>query len=113
MLAISRTQCTAGLIVHSGQGWRDKMQPYRAIRPNRGVKQSRSRQGKGFDDAVIESFIGILKVKYFRVASPNVDDELKAGVHDAAGYYNLERIQLRFKGLSPVECRLRNTASVA
>jgi len=103
LVAFLRTKCTAGLIVHADQGTHYKMQPYRAIRAQRGVKQSRSRQGNCFDNAVIESNIGILKVKYFRVASPNSVDELEAGVHDDVGYYNLERIKLRFKGLSPVQ----------
>lgn len=30
--ALSRTNCVAGLIVHSDQGWHYKMQPYRAMR---------------------------------------------------------------------------------
>lgn len=34
----------------------------------------------------------------------------RTGVHDYVNYYNHERIKLRLKGLSPVGCRLRNTA---
>lgn len=36
--AISRTSCTAGLIVHSDQGWHYKMQPYRVMLARREVK---------------------------------------------------------------------------
>lgn len=43
--ALSRTTCTAELIVHSDQGWHYKMQPYRAMLAQRGVKQSMSRKG--------------------------------------------------------------------
>lgn len=109
-VALSRTECTAGLIVHSDQGWHYKMQPYRAMLAQLGVTQSMSRKGNCFDNAVIESFFGTLKAEYFHLASPNSVDELEAGVHDYVRYYNHERIKLRLKGLSPVEYRLRNTA---
>ena len=112
-VALSRTEWTAGLIVHSDQGWHYKMQPYRAMLAQRGVKQSMSRKGNCFDNAVIESFFGTLKAEYFHIAPPNSVDELEAGVHDYVHYYNYERIKLRLKGLSPVGYRLRNTAQLA
>ena len=62
---LSRIECTAGRIVYSDQGWRYKMQPYRAMLAQRGVKQSISRKGNCFDNAVIESFFGTLKAEYF------------------------------------------------
>ena len=109
--ALSRTECTAGLIVHSDQGWHYKMQPYRTMLAQRGVKQSMSRKGNCFDNAVIDSFFGTLKAEYFHLAPPNSVDELEAGgMHDYVRYYNHERIKLRLKGLSPVEYRLRRTA---
>ena len=108
--ALSRTACTAELIVHSDQGWHYKMQPYRAMLAQRGVKQSMSRKGNCFDNAAIESFFGTLKAEYFRLAAPSSLDVLEAGVHDYVNYYNRERIKLRLNGLSPVEYRLRNTA---
>ena len=61
--ALSRTACTAELIVHSDQGWHYKMQPYREMLAQRGVKQSMSRKGNCFDNAVIESFFGTLKAE--------------------------------------------------
>jgi putative transposase len=108
--ALSRTNCSAELIVHSDQGWHYKMQPYRAMLARRGVKQSRSRKSNCFDNAVIESFFGTLKAEYFYLAAPNSIDALEAGVHDYVHYYNHERIKLRLQGLSPVEYRLRRTA---
>ena len=108
--ALARTACTGELIVHSDQGWHYKMQPYRVMLARRGVKQSMSRKGNCFDNAVIESFFGTLKAEYFRLAVPNSIDALEAGVHDYVHYYNHERIKLRLNGLSPVEYRLRNTA---
>ena len=79
------------------------MQPYRAMLAQRGVKQSMSRKGNCFDNAVIESIFGTLKAEYFYLASPNSVDELEAEVNDYVQYYNHKRIKLRLKGLSPVE----------
>jgi transposase InsO family protein len=89
------------------------MQPYRVMLAQRGVKQSMSRKGNCFDNAVIESFFGTLKAEYFHLVPPNSVDELEAGVHDYVRYYNHERIKLRLKALSPVEYRLRSTAKLA
>lgn len=108
--ALSRTRCAAELIVHSDQGWHYKIQPYRAMRARRGVKQSMSRKGNCFDNAVIESLFGALKAEYFHLAAPNSIDALEAGLHDCVHYYNHERIKIGLQGLSPVEYRLRSTA---
>lgn len=108
--ALSHIRCTAGLVVHSDQGWHYKMQPYRAMLARHGVKQSMSRKGNCFDNAPIESFFGTLKAEYFHLANPDSVDALETGVHDYVRYYNHERIKLGLQGLSPVEYRLRNTA---
>ena len=108
--ALSRTVCAAGLIVHSDQGWHYKMHPYRAMLVRRGIKQSMSRKGNCFDNAVIESFFGTLKAEYFHLDKPDSIDALEAGVHDYVHYYNYERIKLGLQGLSPVKYRLRSTA---
>ncbi|MEF9965325.1 MAG: IS3 family transposase [Comamonas sp.] len=108
--ALSRSECTAELIVHSDQGWHYKMWPYREMLVNRGVTQSMSRKGNCFDNAVIESFCGTLKVGYFHLAEIDSLDALEAGVHDYIHYYNHERIKLGLQGLSPVDYRLRSTA---
>ncbi|MDD0812922.1 IS3 family transposase [Curvibacter sp. RS43] len=107
--ALSRTNCVAGLIVHSDQGWHYKMQPYRAMLVRRGVEQSMSRKGNCFDNAAIESFFGTLKAEYFHLERPDSIDALEAGVHDYVHYYNHERIKLRLQGRRPVGYRLRNT----
>lgn len=112
-VALSRSKDTTGLTVHSDQGWHYKMQPYRAMLTHRGVTQSMSRKGNCFDNAVIESFFGTLKAEYFHLAKLDDLHDLEAGVNDYIHYYNHQRIKLGLKGLSPVEYRLRNTASSA
>lgn len=51
--ALKRTNCVAGLIVYSDQGWHYKMQPYLAMLMRRGVEQSMSCTGNGVDNAAI------------------------------------------------------------
>ena len=107
-VALSRLKDTTGLTVHSGQGWHYKMQPYRAMLAHRGVTQSMSRKGNCFDNAVIESFFGTLKVEYFHLATLDDLHDLEVDVNGYIHYYNHERIKLGLQGLSPVECRLKN-----
>ena len=57
--------CVAPLLVQAHY----KMQPYRALLAQRGVKQSMSRKGNCFDNAAIESFFGTLKAEYFHTCS--------------------------------------------
>ena len=45
-----------------------------------------SRKGNCFDNAVIESFFGILKGEYFHLAKLDGLHELKAGVNDYVYY---------------------------
>ncbi|MDE1952893.1 MAG: IS3 family transposase [Betaproteobacteria bacterium] len=113
--ALSRSECTAELTVHSDQGWQGeftqyKMQPYRALLARLGVTQSMSRKGNCFDNAAIESFFGTLKAEYYHLATFGDIEALETGVHDYIRHYNHERIKLGLEGLSPVEYRLRNTA---
>ena len=108
--ALARSACAFELIVHSDQGWHYKMQPYRALLAFHGVRQSMSRRGNCFDNAVIESFFGTLKAEYYHLETHDGIAALEAGVHDYIRYYNHERIKLGLQGLSPVVYRLRNTA---
>ena len=81
-VALSRAGHTGELTVHSDQGWHYKMQPYRTMIARRGVTQSMSRKGNCFDNAVIESFLGTRKAKYFHLATLDSIEALEAGVHN-------------------------------
>lgn len=108
--ALSRSECTAELIVHSDQGWHYKMQPYRTMLARRGVTQSMNLKGNCLENAVIESFFGTLKAEYFYVVTIEDIEALEAGMNDYIDYYNNERIKLGLRGLSPVDCRLASSA---
>lgn len=67
-----------------------------------------SRKCDCFANAVIESFFGTLKAKYFHLVKCDGLVQLESSVHDYIDYYNYERIKLGLQKLSPVECRLKS-----
>ncbi|MHA2890702.1 DDE-type integrase/transposase/recombinase, partial [Bacillus cereus] len=52
------------LLIHSNQGWHYQMKKYRHALKERKITQSMSRKGNCYDNAVIESFFGIIKSKF-------------------------------------------------
>ena len=106
--ALSRTECTAGLIVHSDQGWHYKMQPYRAMLAQRGVKQSMSRKGDCWDNACAESFFHSLKVELIHGEPLQSGKQTRESIfeyievdynryrrHSAIGFISPERFEAR------------------
>ncbi len=99
------------LILHSDQGWQYQMRPYQTLLAEKGVRQSMSRKGNCYDNAVIENFFGLLKTEFFEkrtFASLEVfQEELIAWLE----YYNNIRIKTKLKGLSPVAYRTQSLIS--
>ncbi|MCQ8651929.1 IS3 family transposase, partial [Klebsiella pneumoniae] len=58
--------------------------------------------------ACAECFFGTLKSECFYTSKFKDIDELKIVIEDYIRYYNTRRISLKFKGLSPVEYRLKS-----
>lgn len=73
-----------------------------------GLKQSMSQKGNCLDNASMESFFGILKSECFHGKEFKSVDELEQTVKEYIHYYNHERIQVKLKGLSPVEYRTQS-----
>ena len=94
-----------GPILHSDQGWRYRMQPYRAALARYGLKQSMSRKRNCFDNAAMESFFATLKAEYFHLSEFEDVEQLNAGLTSYIDYYNWHRIKLKLGGMSPVEYR--------
>lgn len=53
------------LILHSDQGWLYQIKPYQDMLAAKGITQSMSRKATCLDNAVAESFFGILKTELF------------------------------------------------
>ena len=64
-----------------------------------------SRKGNCLDNAAMESFFGRMKTACFHGKSFTSIDELEKVINDYVRYYNEERIQLKLKGLSPIQYR--------
>ena len=73
-----------------------------------GITQSMSRKGNCLDNAVMESFFGILKSECFHGQKFNSVEELEQTVKEYIHYYNHDRIKVKLKGLSPVEYRTQS-----
>jgi putative transposase len=93
------------LILHSDQGWQYQMRQYQRLLKDKGITQSMSRKGNCLDNAVIESFFGILKSELFYINKYKSISQLKKDIKVYIKYYNNERIKLNLKGMSPIEYR--------
>ena len=107
-LAVKRLDKTSGSILHSDQGWQYQMAAYRQILAEHGIIQSMSRKGNCLDNAAMESFFGRLKTECFYSREFNTREEIVNAVRDYLDYYNHRRIQLKLKGLSPIQYRLQS-----
>ncbi|MFX4955832.1 IS3 family transposase, partial [Acinetobacter baumannii] len=92
-------------ILHSDQGWQYQMAHYQQQLKQHGLIQSMSRKGNCLDNAVIESFFGILKSECFHGEKFQSIDELENTIREYIHYYNHERIKVKLQGLSPVQYR--------
>ena len=107
-LAVKRLDKTSGSILQSDQGWQYQMAAYRQILAEHGIIQSMSRKGNCLDNAAMESFFGRLKTECFYGREFNTREEIVNAVRDYLDYYNHRRIQLKLKGLSPIQYRLQS-----
>lgn len=92
-------------LLHSDQGWQYQMAYYQKRLEAAGLRQSMSRKGNCYDNAVIESFFGTLKTECYRLEEYKSISQLREGIAEYIDYYNHERIKQNLKGLSPVEYR--------
>lgn len=92
-------------ILHSDQGWQYQMKEYQDLLRKRKIKQSMSRKGNCLDNAVMESFFGILKSELFYIQKIKSIDSLQKNIVNYIDYYNNDRIKQKLKGLSPVQYR--------
>lgn len=105
--AFSKYDDLKGLILHSDQGWQYQMQPYHKALQDKGIIQSMSRKGNCLDNCVMENFFGKMKNEMFYGHEYEFEslDQLKTEMHQYIKYYNEERIQVKLKGLTPVQYR--------
>lgn len=102
-----------GLIFHSDQGWQYQHKYYMNELSSRNIKQSFSRKGNCLDNSPMENFFGIMKNEMFYGHENEFEtlDDLKEAMEKYILYYNTERINVKRKGLTPLEYRQKFLAS--
>jgi len=110
--AIATLPQAAKPIIHSDQGWHYQHRSYRATLEAHGLQQSMSRKGNCLDNAMAENFFGHFKEEFLRRRKFDSVSHFKAELARYIAWYNNERIQLKLKGLSPVEYRTQSLANL-
>lgn len=90
-----------GLILHSDQGWQYQHKQYQQKLKDKGIRQSMSRKGNCLDNAVIESFFGLLKSEILYLQDFKSMEDFKAELVEYLHYYNNRRSKAKLKGLPP------------
>ncbi len=109
--ALERLSGPVDLIVHSDQGFQYRHQSWQEILAQAGARQSMSRKGNCYDNAVIENFFGHLKEEAFNHSRYTSINELQQALHEYIHWYNTKRISTKLKGLSPVQYRAQTLAA--
>ena len=99
-------------MIHSDQGWHYRHVAYRKKLENRGLAQLMSRKGNCLDNAVAENFFRHFKEEFLRARTftnlSQFKNELETYIHG----FNNDRIRIKLKGLSPVDCRVQSLANI-
>ena len=111
--AFSKYNNLEGLIMHSDQGWQYQMQHYHKSLKDKGILQSMSRKGNCLDNSVMENFFGKMKNEMFYGHEYEFEslDHLKKEMEEYITYYNEKRIQVKLKGLTPLQVRNQSLQS--
>jgi len=99
--AFSKIPDDTKLILHSDQGWQYQHKHYQAMLSEKGIRQSMSRKGNCLDNAVIESFFGLLKSELLYLQKFESIEHFKTELIDYLNYYNNHRSKSKLKGLPP------------
>ena len=110
--AMSRLEPGMKLVMHSDQGWHYRHRSYQNTLEAHGITQSMSRKGNCLDNAVAENFFGHFKEEFLRQRSFTSLNQFKKELDLYIHWFNHERIQLKLKGLSPVEYRTQSLANL-
>ncbi len=105
--ALNKNMCLSGLVFHSDQGWQYQQKVWIEKLESRCITQSMSRKGNCLDNSKMETFFATLKkaIWFGKEKSYRSPEELIAAINDYIDWYNSERIQVKLKGMSPLQFR--------
>jgi len=95
------------LILHSDQGWQYRHKQYQSLLEEKGVRQSMSRKGNCYDNAVMENFFGILKSELLYIQEFESSEHFKRELVEYLDYYNNCRIKVVLSNLPPAAHRMQ------
>jgi putative transposase len=98
----NRVLLAEGAFIHSDQGSHYTSPTFQKHVKKLGLKQSMSRRGNCWDNALQESFFGHFKDEA-NIKQCDTLDELKKEIRNYMKYYNYFRYQWKLKKMSPVE----------
>ena len=106
-LAFKKYPNVDGLIIHSDMGWQYQYFKYINILKEHNIIQSMSRKGNCLDNAIMESFFGVLKKEmyYGKEFQYTSYESLKSALEEYIDYYNNKRRKHNLKGMTPTEFR--------
>lgn len=93
------------LLIHSDQGWHYQMPQFRNALEKNNITQSMSRKGNCHDNAVIESFFGIMKSEFLYRKEFDSIEHFEKELDAYIEYYNHKRIKSKLHSMSPVKYR--------
>ena len=99
-----KEKVTAELQLHSDQGFQYTSHAYFNLTQSYGIKQSMSRRGNPYDNALAENFFSILKTECIHRIKLQSFNEARKVIDEYIYFYNNQRLQLKTK-LTPMEYR--------
>ena len=104
-----KEKVTGELHLHSDQGFQYTSHAYFNLTQSYGIKQSMSRRGNPYDNALAENFFSILKTECIHRVKIKTYEQAIQLIGEYINYYNKYRIQTKTK-LTPLEKRCQYTA---
>jgi transposase InsO family protein len=97
-------------LLHSDQGFQYTTKFYKKQLKKLGIQGSHSRRGNCHDNACIECFFSHLKTEKLYLVRPKTAEQAYKAIQQYINFYNYERFQEKYNGLSPVEFREKAAA---
>jgi len=96
--------------IHTDQGFQYTRKQYSDQLKAAGITQSISRRGNCWNNAPIEIFFGYFKSELIYLIDTNDTSDIETKIHKYIRFYNEERIQEKYNGMSPVEFKTHTAA---
>lgn len=110
--AIGREHPSEGLIIHTDRGSQYTAQRFQAMCIRYGFRQSMSRKGNPYDNAVMESFYRTLKRELVQDANYDNPEQARMDIFKYIElYYNTKRIHSAIGWISPCQFEAQNCKS--